>query len=189
MSLDFSGYSDGQLAVFVLSGQRDAFAVLMRRHDEAIYRLIRSYVGDRQEALDISQECFVSAFLALARFDCERPFRVWLSRIALNKCRDWARRRAVRRFLTFSISLSEEIDTVADQGPSVEEAVASRQLFDHVAHAVADLPATLKEPLILRTIEGFSQAETATLLGITEKAVETRVRRARARLLETLEKS
>ena len=97
MTLDLSQCDDQELASLAVAGQGQAFRELMRRYRDPLYRLIRNNVGDPEEATDLLQESFVSAFAAIHRYDAERPFRFWLSRIALNKCRDWARRRAVRR--------------------------------------------------------------------------------------------
>ena len=69
---------------------------------------------------------------------------------------------------------------------AAEDTLGDRQELDRVARAIADLPMTLKEPLVLRIIEGLSQAETAAILSISEKAVETRLYRARAKLLDSL---
>ena len=88
---------DASLAVAARQGDEAAFAALMRRHKGWLYQFIRRYVADRDDAYDVLQESFVSAWGALARFDPERPFEAWLRRIALNKCRDRARRNAVRR--------------------------------------------------------------------------------------------
>src|SRR3546814_18431746 len=76
----------------------------MRRHRNAIYRPAYGHVGDPEAALDLVQEAFVAAFDALDRYDHGRPLRTWLARIAINKCRYWERRRAVRRFVHLSIS-------------------------------------------------------------------------------------
>src|SRR3546814_10441346 len=132
-------------------------------------------------ALDLVQEAFVAAFDALDRYDQGRPLRTWLARIAINKCRDWARRRAVRRLLNLSASY-DEFTSVADTAPSIEDSVADRQELALLWKAVAALPRQLREPLILRTIEEMSQAETAAILKISEKAVETRRYRARTKL-------
>ena len=154
----------------------------MRRHREPIYRLIRGYIGNAEDALDLVQECFTSAYLNLERYDQSRPMRAWLSRIAINKCRDWARRRRVRRFLLAAGSMTREAAQVPDLTPAPADVVADREELELLSKAIAELPATLKEPLILRTIEGLSQAETAEVLAISEKAVETRLYRARTRL-------
>ena len=185
--MDHSDFSDGELAALTLAGRHSAFAEILRRHRDPIYRLIRGYVGGAEEALDLVQECFISAYSNLDRYDQARPLRAWLSRIAINKCRDWGRRRTVRRFLTGVAPGAGAAAEVADLAPAAAEAVADREQLELLWKAIAALPATLKEPLVLRTIEGLSQAETADILGISEKAVETRLYRARARLTKLRE--
>ena len=175
-------FTDGELAALALAGRQAAFAELMRRHREPIFRLIRGYVGNADDALDLVQECFTSAYLNLDRYDQSRPMRAWLSRIAINKCRDWARRRTVRRFLLGAGALSREAADVPDLAPPAVDAVADREELELLWRAISALSPALKEPLILRTIEGLSQAETAEVLGISEKAVETRLYRARNKL-------
>lgn len=182
MKCDPADYTDAELAALTLAGRDSAFAEIMHRHREPIYRLIRGYVGDPEEAMDLVQECFTSGFKSLDRYDQERPLRAWLSTIAINKCRDWARRRAVRRFFSASASDAAAAARVQDAEPQADTVAADREELERLWQAVADLPRNLKEPLILRTIEGLSQSETAAVLRISEKAVETRVYRARAKL-------
>lgn len=176
---------DRALAARALAGDQAAYGALMQRHRDAVYRLARGAIGDPDEALDITQESFVAAFAALARYDGSRPFRVWIARITLNKCRDWARRRAVRRFFAFAKPIDDAFD-IADTDATPEEAARSGQEVARIHAAIAALPANLKDVLLLRTIEQMSQAETAQVLGVTEKAVETRLYRARAKLTEIL---
>ncbi|MDI1294748.1 MAG: sigma-70 family RNA polymerase sigma factor, partial [bacterium] len=111
--------------------------------------------------------------------------RIWISRITLNKCRDWARRRAVRRFFAFAQPL-EAAETLADAGPTPEAAALSQAELARINDAIAALPATLKDVLVLRTIEALSQADVAQILRISEKAVETRLYRARQKLTDLL---
>jgi RNA polymerase sigma-70 factor (ECF subfamily) len=177
---------DGDLAALGDAGGQAAFAEIMRRHAPSIFRLIRSCTGDAEEALDLTQDTFVAAHRALARYDRVRPLRTWLAAIALNKCRDWGRKRAVRRFLTFAGPIDDAAAAIADDRPSVEDGAADRQELRRVARMIAALPTALKETLILRTIEGMSQSETAAVLSISEKAVETRLHRARKALSDRL---
>lgn len=187
MSLDLTACSDGELAALTLTGRQAAFAELMRRHQAAVYRLVRAHVGDADEALDLAQDCFAAAFAALGRYQPDRPFRPWVARIAINKCRDWARRQTIRSFFTRALPLTEDITgTIADPVAAPDTALADRQELERLWRAIALLPSALKEPLILRTIEGLSQAEAAAVLSISEKAVETRLYRARAKLAESL---
>jgi RNA polymerase sigma factor CnrH len=181
MKCDPAECSDGELAALAVAGREDAFAELIRRHRDAIYRLIRGYTGNSEDAVDLLQEALISAYKALDVYDGARPFRAWLSRIAINKCRDWSRRRAVRRFL-FMTGPSAEAEQVPDPLPGADETAAGREELERLWEEIARLPRNLKEPLILRTIEGLTQAETAGVLGISEKAVETRLYRARQKL-------
>lgn len=176
---------DAALVAAALGGHQSAFSALMARHREAVFRLARSHVGGEADALDITQECFVAAFVALARYDPARPLRGWLLRIALNKCHDWARRRAVRRLFNFARPMDEALD-VADPDPDPEAALHSALGVTRIRAAIAALPAQLKEPLILCAIEGLGQDEAAAVLGISRKAVETRIYRARQKLSDAL---
>lgn len=178
-------HSDGELAALALAGRQSAYRELMNRHRSPIYRLVRGAIGDADEALDLTQETFVAAFQALRTYDPGRSFRPWVSRIAINKCRDWRRRRAVRRLIAFALPLEAGM-AVSDHGVPVDQGLLDREDLRRVSIAIAALPGAVREPLVLRAIEGLSQAETAGVLGISEKAVETRVRRARARLSEIL---
>lgn len=185
MTAEPDDYSDGELAALALAGRQSAYRGLMDRYRGPVYRLIRSAINDADEAVDLTQDTFIAAFGALGSFDCTRAFRPWISRIALNKCRDWGRRRAVRRLFAFAQPL-EAAAKLCDQSIPVDQAVADREDLTRVSTAIAALPRAIREPLILHTVEGLSQAQTASVLRISEKAVETRVRRAREQLAAIL---
>ncbi|ODS93021.1 MAG: RNA polymerase subunit sigma-24 [Erythrobacter sp. SCN 62-14] len=172
---------DAALVAAILAGDASAERALVERHRDALYRLARSATGDPQEALDITQDAFVAAFGALRRYDPARSLGAWLAAITLNKCRDWARRRKVRRWLGLPMPDGVEHWVAAD-APLPDQTAADRAELAATARAIADLPPNLKDVLLLRTLEGLSQAETAAVLGISEKAVETRLYRAREKL-------
>ena len=172
---------DAALVTRALAGDAQAQRALVERHRDAIYRLVRSATGDADAALDIVQETFLAAFGALTRYDPSRSLRAWLAAIALNKARDWARYRKVRRL--FGLAMPEgAAERVHDDAPLPDEVAEQRDALAATGRAVAALPASLKDVLLLRTLEGLSQAETAQALGISEKAVETRLYRARQKL-------
>jgi RNA polymerase sigma factor (sigma-70 family) len=188
VSLDWTTLSESELATLTLAGREAAFAEIMRRHRQSIYRIVRSSAGDTDEVLDLMQETFIAAYQGMSRYDCNRSMRAWLSTIAINKCRDRGRKRTVRRFLFFATSIGHEAEAVADGQVLADDVISDRQELGRVTRAIADLPAPLRESLVLRTIEGLSQAETAAILSISEKTVETRLYRARAKLVERLGK-
>lgn len=177
--------SDGELARLALAGREDGYRRLLERHRDAVFRLVRSLVGDGDAALDIMQEAFVSGFAALKRYDPERPFRAWISRIAVNKARDWARRRKVRSFFSRAVDIDDAV-AIADDAPSSDTILVDRLELARAMKAIAMLPHNLREVLVLRTIEDVSEAEAASILAISGKAVETRLYRARKQLSDLL---
>lgn len=179
--------SDLDLVAQARAGEDRAFTTLMRRHKAGVFGFVRRYVGDADSAVDVVQETFVAAWRALERFDGRRPFSVWLRAIALNKCRDRARRLAVRRFiLGEKDDQSAEAQARPDPHPTGEAQVLSAERRATLQKAIDKLPQKLKEPLLLTYFDELSQQEAAELLGVTIKTVETRVYRARQRLAELL---
>lgn len=183
--LDLAACTDGELAALALGGRQVAYRALMDRHRAGAFRLARHHCGNDDAALDVTQQSFIAAFSALARFDQSRSFVHWLARIVINKSHDWARRRKVRQFLSFALPLDDACE-VAETSPGAETQAADREELGRTMAAIAGLPGRLKEVLVLRTIEGLSQAEAASVLGVSEKSVETRLYRARAKLTEIL---
>ena len=181
--------SDATLAVAAAQGDHAAFAAIMRRHKGWLYQFIRRYVADRDDAYDVLQDSFVSAWSAITRFDPERPMAAWLRRIALNKCRDRARRNLVRRTALRVLGIAEQsASSVAAVIPAADTAAATDQARSRLEQAIASLPQQLKEPLILTMLEDLSHKQAGELLGINAKAVETRVYRAKRRLAAMLDR-
>jgi RNA polymerase sigma-70 factor (ECF subfamily) len=180
--------SDADLVRRARAGEQRAFSLLMGRHKHWLYRFIRRYVGDADEAYDVLQDAFVSAMSNLTRYDSARPFEAWLRRIALNKCRDRGRREAVRRAFGLSRRGPEETEAVADSAAGADQALEVSHALKALDKAIAALPAALKEPLVLTVLEGLSQKEAGVFLGLSAKAVEVRVYRAKRQLAETLDR-
>ncbi len=175
--------TDAELALQAQSGERRAFDFLVERYKVQIYRFARRYVGNDEDAYDIVQETFISAWLALARYQREKPFLTWLRAIALNKCRDLGRsqnvRRRFRRLIWFyqpelTVEAAPEVDGAAE----TTETIRLKRLDD----AIAALPPFYKEPLLLMTVSGLTQQEVAEQLNTTTKAIEMRIRRAKKKL-------
>ncbi|WP_033921667.1 RNA polymerase sigma factor [Sphingomonas sp. 37zxx] len=177
---------DADLAAAARAGDQRAFAAIVSRHKASLHRLVARVIGDPEQAVDVVQESFVAAFGALGRYDPARPMRAWLGRIAINKARDWQRRQAVRRFVGAMLPFADAPDVATEQ-PGPDRIAEDRQAVAQLERAIAALPPRLREVLVLRTIEGFDQAQTAELLGISIKAVETRLYRARSQLAEWIE--
>jgi RNA polymerase sigma-70 factor (ECF subfamily) len=179
---------DAVLAGRAARGDDRAFAELVHRHKEPLYRLLRRYTGDADEAYEAAHEAFIAAWRALPRYDPQRPFLAWLRVIAINKARDRSRRTVVRRLLFGSESLESRGAMAApDAAPLADDRVMEQQDLARLDRAIAALPAPLKAALLLTAFDGWSQQDAAEILGVSAKAVETRVYRARKILARTLD--
>jgi RNA polymerase sigma-70 factor (ECF subfamily) len=179
------GADEQALARRAQSGDRDAFRLLMLHHKQALFRYVRRYVAEAEDAYDVVQDSFTAAWLSIARYDPGRPFEIWLRRIALNKCRDFGRRRKAYILVlgTFAV-----MNCLLRQDSQEQEAArhdADAEL-DQLQRAIDRLPDSLRDPLILTALERLSHKEAAEILDLKPKAVEVRVYRARKRLAELL---
>jgi RNA polymerase sigma factor (sigma-70 family) len=174
---------DDPLAVRAQTGDAQAFDALMRREKAGLYTFVRRYVGDPDQAYDILQDTFVSAWRARTRYDPTRPVGVWLRRIALNKCRDFSRRARVRRLAlaAFAVEPTRGPLEAASARGGAEERLA------RLDRAIARLPGLYRDPLLLTTTGGLTHEAAAAVLGVSPKAVEMRLYRARRRLAEILQ--
>jgi RNA polymerase sigma-70 factor (ECF subfamily) len=170
------------------AGDRRAVAELIDQNKRWLYRFVRRYVGDAEEAQDVLQESFVSAVMNLGRYDPQRPFEAWLRRIALNKCRDRARRLAVRRAIGLDRRPAAAPTDIVDPAATADTTLQTSEALRLLDQAIAALPAALKEPLVLTVLEGLSQKEAADILGLSAKAIEVRVYRAKRQLAQMLDR-
>lgn len=175
--------SDEEIVVRVLSGDTGLFELLIRRHDQRVYRLARAIVRNEADADDITQETYLQAFRHLAQFQGRAKFTTWLLKITLHAA--LARYRENARF--------EDLDEIAesrrgqtDPRGSPEQVVARGELREVVRRAIDELPPTLRAVLMLREIEGMSTAEAAEVLDIKEDNLNVRLHRAKAALREKL---
>jgi RNA polymerase sigma-70 factor (ECF subfamily) len=184
-----SAPADAALAERAASGDHAAFAELVRRHKEPLYRLLRRYAGNSDDAYEAAQEAFIAAWSAMSRYDPQRPFLTWLRVIAINKVRDRHRRNSFRRMLFGTGRGLEDEAVLAEPDPALpaDEQVMEQQDMTTLDRAIAKLPAPLKEALLLTAFDGLTQQEAGQILGVSIKTIETRVHRARKILARTLD--
>lgn len=186
-----SAPADAALAERAACGDHAAFGELVRRHKEPLYRLLRRYTGDADDAYEAAQEAFIAAWSAMSRYDPQRPFLTWLRVIAINKVRDRHRRNSFRRMLFGAGRGLEDEAVLAEPDPAqpADDQVIDQQDMATLDRAIAKLPAPLKEALLLTAFDGCSQQEAGHILGVSTKTIETRVHRARRILAQTLDPS
>ena len=174
-------------------GQDRALDELMDRHKEGLFRFVLRHVHNEADALELAMETFVRAYFNIEKFRPAAKFGTWLYQIALNLCRDHLRSRGYQYALQ-TVSFDAPAQEGGDPGLLLATEGRPDQKTDRLEElialekAIGELPEDLKTAFILTTLEDRQQAETAELLGISSKAVETRVYRARKLLLEKMSK-
>ena len=184
--------SDGELLRLARDGDPAAFRILIRRHDRYLYRIARSVLLDDHEAEDVVQETYVRAFTRLVDFRGDASLSTWLTRIALNEALQRRRRRRRTVHLDVIDAARNRADMQIDRSPMIapdqdpERATAQHQIRRFLERAIDDLPEAFRTVFVMRDIEEATTAETATLLGIRQQTVKTRLHRARRMLRAAL---
>jgi RNA polymerase sigma-70 factor (ECF subfamily) len=164
------------------AGDREALAPLMERHYRRIYRIALSYLRQRDDALDVVQECFVKAFQKASHWDGSAEAAPWLARIAVNLSIDhW--RRSKRRQQTFSpLPEGDHEGSLEAADDTPDRAVAGREARERLRGALALLPDRQRAVVVLRHYQDLSLEEIANTLGMSIGTVKSSLHRALHRL-------
>ena len=165
--------SDAEVVQRVRDGDRASFEILMRRHNQRIYRAARAILKDESEVEDAMQQAYINAFTHLDQFEERARFSTWLTRIAVNEA--IARRQRMR-----PTESEDMIEQTVTRQPTPEHLAYAGELQRVLEDAVDGLPEVYRAVFMLRDIEGLSTNETGEALDLGEEAVKTRLHRARA---------
>jgi len=180
-----SEQDDAEVVRQVLQGNTAMFELLMRRHNERVYRAARAIVRDEHEAEDVMQQAYVNAFTHLRQFNGSAQFATWLTRIAINE--SLARVRRQGRYEAFDDELSTVEPCMSGHSSENPERQAfSGEVRELLEAAIDTLPDGMREVFVLREVEGLSTSEVAESLGVSEDVVKTRLSRGRAALRRVL---
>ncbi len=171
---------DEAVVALVLDGQVALFEVLMRRHNERLFRAARAILRDGAEAEDVMQQAYVNAYAHLRQFDQRASFATWLTRIAVNEA--LARARTRGRYQSIVEENGELENIVPLRANNPEREAFAHEMRGILENAIDALPDGLREVFMLRDVQGLSTAETAASLGVSDDVVKTRLSRARAAL-------
>lgn len=167
-----------RLVRLTLGGDSSAFEHIVMRYQTRVMRLAARLLGTRDDAQDVAQEVFLRAFKYLHRLDLEKPVEPWLMRIAVNVCRDTARKRQQRRDTFVATDQPEVIDGTAD----LHAGLLRKQEREVMQRALSGLPEKERLAIILRDVEGFSTAEVASILRSSDTTVRSQISRGRLKL-------
>ncbi|MDQ6891703.1 MAG: RNA polymerase sigma factor [Acidobacteriota bacterium] len=169
--------SDEEIVARVVAGESELFELLLRRHNQRVYRVARAVLGNDAQAEDLAQEAWVRAYEHLAEFEGRARFSTWLTRIVLYE--GWARSRNTRRFEPIGDE-SESSEEFMSAAPDPESRALGSEMRGYLESAMDSIPENYRVVLVLRDVEELSTAEAAETLGLTENAVKIRLHRARA---------
>jgi RNA polymerase sigma-70 factor (ECF subfamily) len=183
------GSSEAALIQRCAAGDEMAFAALVGDHQRMVVQLAVNLLGDRDEALDLSQEVFLRVFRTIARFRGQSTLRTWIYRIAVNQARNrhrfWRRRhRADQVSLDVHVATHGEFRSGAESGP--DRLLAQKELAARLEHALDALPFDQRTAIVLREVDGLSYDEIAYSLGVAVGTVKSRLTRARQTLRSEL---
>lgn len=165
---------DRELLARHAAGDRDAFAEIVRRHRDRLWRVAVRTLGNADDAADALQDALLSAYRAAGSYRGEAAVTTWMHRIVVNACLDLARRRAVRPTTPLDERASE-----ARPGPDV---LGARETAAEVLAALRELPIEQSAAIVLVDIEGYPVADVATMLEVPVGTVKSRCARGRAKL-------
>jgi RNA polymerase sigma-70 factor (ECF subfamily) len=171
----------------VLSGERRAFELLVRRHERRVFRVALAILGNIEDAEEAMQDTFIRTYRHMGQFRKEARFSTWLTRIAVNQAVE--KRKARKNY----VALNEaEIENSIAPGrfetwrSNPEELYGKHELHRMVEAAIQGLPEIYREAFVLRDVEELSAEEAAEALGIKVAALKSRLLRARLLMRETL---
>ena len=167
-------------------GDRRAFAALVERHQQTVFRFIRRYLGtsDRDVLEDLAQDVFLSAWKAASNFEPRAKVTTWLLRVTANRCLNHHRSRVLRR--ATSLEATDRSADLPAESPSADQQVKRAEQMARVRTAVAALPPKQRAAIVLRHFHGLSYVDIAQVLGLSVSAVESALFRARQSLREGL---
>jgi len=183
--------ADIDMARSVAAGDQNALKVLMRRHNQTLFRTARSILRDDSEAEDVVQESYLLAYRSIQHYRGEARLATWLIRIVINQAIRRKRRqnRDNALFADVTDSSREEVHEMSEShSHSPESAASNSELRQLLESHIDRLPDLYRETFVLRGVEELSVEETAEALDIPEATVRTRFFRARHLMSQGLAK-
>ncbi|EJF08807.1 RNA polymerase sigma factor [Pontibacter sp. BAB1700] len=180
--------SDVAVVERVLDGDVSLYELLMRRHNQKLYRVIRSYLKQEQEVEDVMQETYMKAFEKLAQFRSDAMFSTWLIRIGINKALARLREQKKLSSATYLLDQPEGLSSLLNQmnAANPEQAAIRQEVKQLVESAIDSIPEKYRIVYTLREVEDLSIHDIAQCLDLSESNVKVRLHRAKSMLKESL---
>ena len=177
---------DNEIIARILQGDKEMYALIVRRYNQRLYRVGISIVNDEAEVEDIMQVAYIHAYENLSKFAFKASFSTWLTRIMINECLLRLRKRGKLINMNDDTMDNELYQQYAIDSETPVTKVLNAELKVALEEAIRQLPEKYKLVFIMREIEGMNVADTQQCLDISESNVKVRLNRAKALLKESL---
>ena len=178
--------SDSEVIARILTGEKNLYAVLVRRYNQRLYRVAMSIMNDDSEAEEAMQVAYIKGFENLRKFEHKAAFSTWLIRILINECLLRTKKRKQSLTMNDDMIESEIHQRFTDQVQTPLATMLNSELKTVMEKAISQLPDKYRTIFIMRELENMTIAETQECLNLTEVNVKVRLNRAKAMLRNSL---
>lgn len=178
--------TDNEVIARILLGEKDLYAVLMRRYNQRLYRVGMAIINDDAEVEDAMQVAYINAYEHLSTFSFKSQFSTWLTRILINECLLRLKNRRKSINMNDSIMDKEIHQQLATAEPTPAAQMLNAELKQLLEAAIRQLPEKYRTVFIMREVERMNIAETQECLDLTEVNVKVRLNRAKSMLRNSL---
>jgi RNA polymerase sigma-70 factor (ECF subfamily) len=182
-----SSLTDDEIITRVLSGEKNLYALLIRRYNQRLYRVAMSIVNDDVDAEEMMQATYIKAWENLGKFQYKSAFSTWMTRILINECLLRLKQRKRETFIPFNTP-GAEINNVEAMSKQQTPRMKSEntELKKILEKTISELPEKYRTVFVMREIENMNVDETKDCLGISESNVKVRLNRAKSMLKDLL---
>jgi len=177
---------DNEIIARVLKGEKDLYALLVRKYNQRLYRIGLSVTGDDHETEDVMQTAYIKAFENLAKFEFKSAFSTWLIRILINESLLRIKKRKQSVMVNDALLTGKIYQQYPERSQTPLMKVVNKELKIAIEEAIQQLPEKYRTVFIMREVEDMNVAETQECLALTEVNVKVRLNRAKAMLRESL---
>jgi RNA polymerase sigma factor (sigma-70 family) len=181
---------DAEIVKRVVAGEKALFEILLRRYNQTLFRVIRSYLRDENEVQDAMQNAYLKAFDKLYQFQGHAAFSTWLIRIGINEAllrlKDMRKEKTI--YMQPDYTASERINQIPDKQLNAEKMIIRQETQRILEHAIDMLPEKYRVIYILKEVEGLTNSQITESLDITDSNIKVRLHRAKSLLKDSLYK-
>lgn len=184
-TIEKKGLSEALIIEKIVNGEIELFEILMRRHNELLFRTIRGYINSESDVQDIMQDTYIKAFEKLYQFRSEAKFSTWLIRIGINEALQ--RKRKTSNYNTIALQQDNKLLQIEDQNiMDPERKTIYNESTVFMEKAIDTLPEKYKIVYMLKEVEGIEISEICDCLNLSNSNVKVRLHRARIMLRDSI---